>query len=126
LLEQARLLKPKRLIAVFQPHRFSRTAAFKKELARVLSSLDYLVLAPVYAASEPPVAGGTSDDLYRACREVGIQPLDLASSLSGAWDALRNEAREGDMVLIIGAGDVERIGAMAASHWSARATRKHV
>ena len=118
LLNQAKLLKPRRMIAVFQPHRYSRTAAFKKEFARVLSSLDYLVLAPVYAASEPLVPGGTSDDLHAACREAGIAPLALANSLDEAWQHLRAASEDGDLVLIIGAGDVEKIGTWASDYWS--------
>jgi UDP-N-acetylmuramate--alanine ligase len=119
LLKQAHLLKPQRMIAVFQPHRYSRTAAFKKEFARSLAMLDYLVLTPVYAASEHPVDGGSSSDLYDECQALGLRKVELADSLSAAWEKLHGEMMPGDLILIIGAGDVERIGAWAAEQLAA-------
>ncbi len=119
LLAQARLQKPRRLIGVFQPHRYSRTRAFKKEFAGVLSSLDYLVLAPVYAASEPEMAGGTSRDLYEEFLSPGEGGVELAGSLEEAWSKLNSVAREGDLILLIGAGDVEIIGTWASRMWDA-------
>jgi UDP-N-acetylmuramate--alanine ligase len=118
LIRQARLRSPRRIIGVFQPHRYSRTRAFKKEFARSLSSLDYLVLAPVYAASEPWIAGGTTEDLYAVMRDDAGARVVLADSLESAWDQLRDEAQADDLVLVIGAGDVEKIGAWAARAWS--------
>lgn len=117
LLRQARLAKPNRIIGVFQPHRFSRTLAFKKSFAEILGQLDYLVLAPVYAASEPRIAGGTSDDLYAEFAGLGNGKVRLAAHLPEAWQFLRGEARSGDLVLVIGAGDVELIGTWAAEAW---------
>lgn len=119
LIRQARLLAPGRVIGVFQPHRYSRTRAFKKEFAASLSALDDLVLAPVYAASEKPLEGGTSADLLSAFRAAHARPVRLASSLDDAWLQLRAMARDGDVVLIIGAGDVEQLGTRAARAWAA-------
>jgi len=117
LLRQARLGKPARIIGVFQPHRYSRTLAFKKSFAKILSTLDYLALAPVYAASEPVVAGGLSADLFAEFPAADHGRVELAESLEDAWTKLRGRARSGDLVLIIGAGDVELIGAWAAAEW---------
>lgn len=117
LMKQARLARPARIIGVFQPHRYSRTLAFKKAFAKILSSLDYLVLAPVYAASEPVVPGGLSDDLFKEFPRDQHGRVELAESLEDAWSRLRERSQSGDLVLIIGAGDVENIGAWAAAEW---------
>lgn len=58
------------LVAVFQPHRYSRTRSLKDALAKELSRFDYVHLLDVYGASEEPVAGGTGKDLFDACRSV--------------------------------------------------------
>jgi len=117
LLRQAGLTGPARIIGVFQPHRYSRTLAFKKAFAKILGSLDYLALVPVYAASEPVVAGGLSSDLYDAFPVRDRERVELFDSLEDAWVSLRAKARAGDLVLIIGAGDVETIGFRAAAEW---------
>lgn len=59
---------PGKMIAVFQPHRYSRTLSLKNELAEELSKFDFVYLLDVYEASEEPVLGGTGKDLYRACK----------------------------------------------------------
>jgi len=113
LLQQASMEKRSRTIGVFQPHRYSRTKAFGEGFLDVLARLDHIVLAPVYAASEPEIEGGTSEDLAAAARRRGFQHLELADSVAAAWERLRAVWRAGDLVLIIGAGDVEVIGTWA-------------
>lgn len=113
LLGQARKLGGRRLIAVYQPHRYTRTAALAAEFPPAFAGLDELVLAPVYAASETPVPGGTSADLLPHFQS-GLPPVTLAHSLLEAWELIRNKWREGDVLLVIGAGDVEKIAAWAA------------
>jgi len=115
LLAQARLLNPRRILAVFQPHRYSRTKAFRKEFADVLRSVDELILAPVYAASEPFLEGGTSDDLVPLLVERGMKELKRADSVADAWAKVQATWRKGDLVLVIGAGDVDFIGKWAAA-----------
>ncbi len=117
LVAQARLHEPERIMAVFQPHRYSRTLAFKNEFARSLSGLDAVVLAPVYAASEPPVKGGFSEDLYACMHEAMGDRVRLADSLETAWSMLEQEVRAGDLLLVIGAGDVEKITSWARLAW---------
>ncbi len=112
LLEQARACGPRRMIGVFQPHRYSRTRHFRDAFAAVLAGLDQLHLVPVYSASEPFVEGGTSRDLFAACEAAGVG-TELHESLEEAWDRIRVDLGEGDMLLVIGAGDVERIAGWA-------------
>lgn len=119
LLDQTRLSCPKRIIAVFQPHRYSRTKAFREQFADVLSTVDALILVPVYSASEPYLADGTSDVLMRSCQHRQMTGVQLADSVVDAWLRLQHVWREEDLVLIIGAGDVDQIGPWAAGYFSA-------
>lgn len=104
----------KRLVGVFQPHRYTRTQALGPQFPPAFDGMDRLVLAPVYAASEAPIEGGTSRDLLGEFRRHGGLRVEPAESLESAWQALRADLRPGDLLLVIGAGDVERIAAWAA------------
>jgi len=99
-----------RLIAVFQPHRFSRTAQFKAEFAAALALADAVHLLDVYAAGESPVAGGTTADIYAELKRgapalpVSYLPGDEAEF----FRALSRTAGPGDVVAFVGAGDIDR------------------
>jgi len=114
LFEQVRSLGARRVLAVFQPHRYTRTAALGAAFPAAFRGAAEVVLAPVYAASEQPVAGGTSADLLAHFRRAGVVPAHLTHSLLEAWDHIRNTWREGDVLLVVGAGDVEQIATWAA------------
>lgn len=111
-------LPHRRLVAVFQPHRYTRTLALGSEFPPAFEGVDHLVLAPVYAAAEEPLAGGTGEDLHRHFLRHGRFPTEYASSLEDAWSRLKTLARPGDLLLVIGAGDVEKIAAWAAAEWA--------
>jgi len=116
LVRTARQAHAGRLLAVFQPHRYTRTAALGADFPVAFAGVDLLVLTPVYAASEMPLEGGLACDLYAHFRAVagGAVPSPmLATSLEQAWAFLRRELRTGDWLLVIGAGDVETI-----AHWA--------
>ena len=102
-----------RVVAVFQPHRYTRTAALGADFPAAFKGVDSLLLLPVYAASESPRAGGTVWDLYRHFRAASCPVPLLATSLERAWAYLRGELRPGDTLLVVGAGDVEQIAARA-------------
>ncbi len=105
-----------RLLAVFQPHRYTRTAALGGDFPAAFEGVDTLVLVPVYAASEPPLPGGMVCDLYARFRERALADVPvplLATSLEQAWGFLRRQLRAGDRLLVIGAGDVEKIAGWA-------------
>jgi UDP-N-acetylmuramate--L-alanine ligase/UDP-N-acetylenolpyruvoylglucosamine reductase len=124
--EMAREQNPERLVAVFQPHRYTRTLALGPAFPAAFAAADEVILLPVYAASETPVEGGESCDLYAHFREAGAggARVKLARSLDEAWGYLRQTVRDGDLVLIAGAGDViglaERVRADVARGWPAR------
>ena len=123
----------KRLLAAFQPHRYSRTLALGRDFPPAFKGVDDLILIPVYAASEEPLKGGTVWDLYARFRErqlderpptrrsgrsrSGPRAVAAASSCEQAWAYIRRELGVGDTLLIVGAGDVERIGQWAGDHF---------
>lgn len=114
-------LPHRRLVVLYQPHRYTRTRALGPDFPPAFRGVDRLVLAPVYAASEAPLRGGSIWDLYAHFREQGARasgadiPLPhVATSLAEAWGALRRDLRDGDVLLVAGAGDVERV-----AHWAA-------
>ncbi len=118
-MDSARRLKPRRVVAIFQPHRYSRTRALGPDFPPAFDGVDELILAPVYAASEHPVEGGTVEDLRAHFRTYGRISVVSESSLEAAWNRARDGRREGDLLLIIGAGDVETIAEWARAEWGA-------
>lgn len=114
LLEQVKKLGGERVLVVYQPHRFSRTAALAPLFPPAFAGVNELVLTPVYAASELPLVGGTSADLLPHFASHAT-PVSLAQSLLEAWEMIRKIWREGDVLLVVGAGDVEKIAEWAAA-----------
>ena len=98
---------PQRLLAVFQPHRYSRTAEFLEPFADALCQADEVLLAPLYAAGESPIAGISSAALAAAIQR--IRPdlnVTVTDSLEQLTDAVTERSLPGDLVLAMGAGDV--------------------
>jgi UDP-N-acetylmuramate--L-alanine ligase/UDP-N-acetylenolpyruvoylglucosamine reductase len=113
LVNAAKRLERARTFGVFQPHRYTRTLALGADYPPSFAGLDEIVLCPVYAASEAPLAGGSIWDLYAHCRKHPTLRTVVATSLRSAWEYCRNQLQLGDLFLIIGAGDVERIATWA-------------
>ena len=100
----------RRLVVVFQPHRYTRTLALLDDFAQVLSSVDALVLTNVYSAGETPLAGADGKSLARAVRVRGaVEPIFI-EELAELPGALAQILRADDVVLTLGAGS---IGALA-------------
>jgi UDP-N-acetylmuramate--alanine ligase len=93
---------------LFQPHRFSRTQHLWDEFCRSFNQADVLVLLDIYAASEAPIPGITSEALANAIREVGHKNVHYFRSMQAGIEFLLREARPGDAILTIGAGNVSR------------------
>ena len=101
---------PRRLVAVFQPHRYSRTAQFLEGFAAALSEADSVLIAPLYAAGEAPIPGISSAAMADAVRERAPQlPVQVAGSLEELAAQVASASREGDLVLAMGAGDVNSL-----------------
>jgi UDP-N-acetylmuramate--alanine ligase len=101
---------PRRLVAVFQPHRYSRTAQFLDGFAAALSEADCVLIAPLYAAGEAPIPGINSAAMADAVRKRAPQlPVQVAGSLEELAAQVASASREGDLVLAMGAGDVNSL-----------------
>lgn len=114
----------RRMVAIYQPHRYTRTRTLAEAFPAAFDGLAHLVLAPVYAASEAPLPGGTSRDLlarFDARRHV---PVELADSLDDAWARALASLRDGDILLVLGAGDVERLAVTARERWGASSNKE--
>jgi UDP-N-acetylmuramate--alanine ligase len=114
LIDAVRQAGAARIWAVFQPHRYTRTRALGADFPPAFAGVAGVILAPVYAASEPPLAGGTSDDLLLHFQQHAGAPAELAKDLNDAAARVAARWAAGDWVLVIGAGDVEEVGPMLA------------
>ena len=114
--EMARAKCAGRLRVLFQPHRYSRTKALLKDFPAAFEDADEVILCPTYSAFENPIEGGDVADLYRECRaqfdglatkraQRGAK-LFLARSCEEAWEHAFNSMAGGDLVLLLGAGDI--------------------
>jgi UDP-N-acetylmuramate--alanine ligase len=98
---------PQRLLAVFQPHRYSRTAEFLEPFAEALCQADEVLLAPLYAAGESPIAGISSGALAAAIQRIRPDlSVTVTESLEQLTDVVATRSLPGDLVLAMGAGDV--------------------
>ncbi len=98
-----------RLVLAFQPHRYSRTRDLFEDFVRVLSSVDALVLTEIYPAGEAPIVAADGRALTRAIRVAGkIEPVFVETALDMP-QAIMNVARDGDVVLTMGAGSVGQV-----------------
>jgi UDP-N-acetylmuramate--alanine ligase len=96
----------RRVVLAFQPHRYTRTRDLFEDFASVLSSADAVVLAEVYAAGEAPIVAADGRALARAVRVKGrVEPV-FVDSIDGLADALLDVARDGDVVITMGAGSI--------------------
>jgi UDP-N-acetylmuramate--alanine ligase len=101
----------RRLVAVFQPHLYSRTRAFAEGFARALLAADVVVILPIYPAREAPIDGVDSGLLVDAARRLGHASVEAAPDAAAALAMLSDRLRPGDVLLTLGAGDVDRIAA---------------
>ncbi|MBL8377211.1 MAG: UDP-N-acetylmuramate--L-alanine ligase [Burkholderiales bacterium] len=96
----------RRLVLAFQPHRYTRTRDCFEDFVRVLSGVDALLLAEVYPAGEAPIVAADGRALARAVRVAGrVEPV-FVGEIGAMPDALRECARDGDVVITMGAGSV--------------------
>ncbi len=96
----------RRLVLVFQPHRYSRTRDLMDDFAQVLSDTDVLILLDVYAAGEAPIAGADGRAIARAVRSRGSLEPVFVETLDELNPVLEDLLVEGDLLLTMGAGDI--------------------
>jgi UDP-N-acetylmuramate--alanine ligase len=96
----------KRLVLAFQPHRFTRTRDLFEDFVKVMSSVDALALAEVYAAGEAPIVAADGRALMHALRLSGQSEAVFVEAIADMPQAIMNMARDGDVVLTMGAGSI--------------------
>ncbi|MEO8217212.1 MAG: UDP-N-acetylmuramate--L-alanine ligase [Acidobacteriota bacterium] len=111
-LEAARRTYPeRRLVALFQPHLYSRTRDFSEGFAQSLRLADVAFVSPIYAAREEPIAGVSAGMIVDAAQQHGATNVQLVDrSGDGLIEHFRAALRSGDIFVTMGAGDVNRVG----------------
>jgi len=99
----------RRIVVLFQPHRYSRTHDLMQEFARSFNNADVLFITDIYAASEDPIEGVTAEALTAAIKRFGHKDANYIGSLDNAATIMLEHVQPGDLVLTLGAGTVNRI-----------------
>jgi UDP-N-acetylmuramate--alanine ligase len=99
----------RRIVVLFQPHRYTRTNDLMQEFARSFNNADVLFITDIYAASEDPIEGVTADALTAAIKRFGHKDVNYVGPLENAAAILREHVQPGDLVLTLGAGTVNRV-----------------
>lgn len=108
----------KRVVMVFQPHRYSRTRDLFDDFVQVLSQVDVLILLDVYAAGEAPIAGADSRSLARSIRNLGkVDPIFVADHAQ-LPEIMDQVLQDGDLILAQGAGNVSRLSRNLVELWT--------
>lgn len=102
----------RRIVAVFQPHLYSRTRDFADAFARALAEADRVVLAAIYPARETPIAGVDATLIERALRGIGYDEVDYVEDGTALVSHVINVCRPGDIVLTMGAGDIGQLAGL--------------
>jgi UDP-N-acetylmuramate--alanine ligase len=100
----------RRIVVVFQPHRYSRTRALFDEFSRSFYQSDMLLVLPIYSAGEPRIEEVDSGSLCEAIRKHGHKDVFYHPDFAAALEALQEAVQTGDVVLTLGAGDVWKLG----------------
>jgi UDP-N-acetylmuramate--alanine ligase len=108
-LDAARGCDYKRLLVLFQPHRYTRTQHLWEEFCRAFNQADVLVVTEIYAASESPIEGISGERLADAISAAGHKNIVFTSTMQAGMEYMLREARRGDAVLTIGAGSIGRV-----------------
>ena len=105
----------RRLVLAFQPHRYTRTRDLFEDFVRVLSTVDAVVLAEVYAAGEPPIVAADGRSLVRAIRVAGkVEPI-FVDAIAQMADAILRVAKDRDVVVTMGAGSIGGVPAQLSA-----------
>jgi len=99
-----------RVLVIFQPHRYSRTAALREEFGRCFGDADRVWVLDVYAAGETPIEGASGASIAESARAQGARHVAYAAAMADAVAEAVADARPGDTILTLGAGDISRLG----------------
>jgi UDP-N-acetylmuramate--alanine ligase len=107
-LEAAKRGWPRRVVAVFQPHRYTRLSKLMTAFATAFNQADVLLLTEIYPAGEDPIPGVTGQALYEEVRQFGYKQVYFEPDLKKVGAVLRKVLVPGDIVLVLGAGNVNK------------------
>ncbi|MDX9974137.1 MAG: UDP-N-acetylmuramate--L-alanine ligase [FCB group bacterium] len=119
-IEAIRWIEPKRIVCVFQPHLYSRTKFFYNDFARVLSTVDRAIVTDIYPSREEPMPGVDSGLIVDAARALGGGTVELVSDMNAVSAYLAPDLEPGDVVLVLGAGTINRVAAPLLQELRAR------
>lgn len=108
-LTAAKAAYDRRIIAVYQPHLYSRTQAFQNEIADALSMADEVVVAPIYGAREEPLEGVNSEIIVALMKQSGFADVRHVADKDAIVDQLAASIDQNDMVIVLGAGDIRQV-----------------
>ncbi|MBB5038505.1 UDP-N-acetylmuramate--L-alanine ligase [Prosthecobacter dejongeii] len=109
-LATAKGLQPKRIVCLFQPHRYSRTQLLKKEFGASFGDVDELFVTDVYAASEKPLPGVSGETIVEEVKAQSAAKAQSTPTLLLSRDKVGNALRPGDLLITLGAGNVHEVG----------------
>ncbi|MCK4233717.1 UDP-N-acetylmuramate--L-alanine ligase [candidate division WOR-3 bacterium] len=109
-LESARNGWGGRIIAVFQPHLFSRTIKLKSRFATSFNEADKVIITDIYPSRESPIPGVTGKIIYDAIKDYGHRGVTYIKDKKDIVNYLKKNTQKGDLVITIGAGDIYKIG----------------
>ncbi|MGA8034999.1 MAG: UDP-N-acetylmuramate--L-alanine ligase [Candidatus Acidiferrales bacterium] len=115
----------RRLLVLFQPHRYSRTKQLWDEFCNSFNDADVLVVLDVYPAGEQPISGANGERLSESISFAGHKNVVYANSMDAGMEFMLREARPGDAVLAIGAGNVNRALEQLATKLDAKFAESH-
>ena len=99
-----------RIIAIFQPHLFSRTIKLKNRFATAFNEADKVIITDIYPSREMPIPGVTGKIIYEAIKDYGHRNVTYIKNKDDVVTYLKKHAKRGDLILTIGAGDIYKVG----------------
>jgi len=99
----------RRVLTVFQPHRYTRLSLLMKHFATAFNQADVLILTEVYSAGEDPVPGVTGQALFEEVRQYGHKDAHFEPDLNKIPGLVASLAQPGDIILVMGAGNINRV-----------------
>ena len=115
----------RRVVMVFQPHRFTRTQALFGEFCQVFEPVDKLFLTEIYPASEKPIPGVSGQSLAQGIRQVSKTDVHFLPDFDAIVDALGDELQPGDVLLTQGAGSVTTVGPRVLDNMERKENKEH-
>lgn len=119
-LRAARLLNPGRIIVVFQPHLYTRTKFFSKEFGEALGAADLALVTDIYGSREAPMPGVDSGLIVDAARAAGHTHVELLRDKARVAEYLAPQVKQGDLILLMGAGNINQLAKPLLSAFEAR------